>query len=434
MPDEAFARFVEDHPRLAVQLLRVLADRLRATTRLHVDQRGADLTRRVAAGLTQLASEIGVVGGPDERQVTLRISQSDLADWIGVEPRDDQPHPRAGCRAPRAGGHRPPAHRAARPRRPPPPRRGLTPTPGTAELAGLTTGITATDQQRSQPVRCRRSARGSRSRACLAGGRPPRAAGGRCRGGGRARRGPAIIRTTSLAIGGSSSSASPCTSSSGASSSSAISQPADCVASPTTPAACRPSATPVLTATAPPKLWPTTTKRRAPTRPGDVGGGGDVHHAAIEVVGSPVADPDGADALRREGLAQVVEQPVGRPEQATHGPAAHQHHVVGVARAVPQQGDQALHRVHLDVVEHGVTAFSCTAITPSASSGGFGSASVIAADDGSATSGTGVWGRRGGAMVARSRRRGRVAEARACKALYAGSIPAAASILRPELA
>jgi CRP/FNR family cyclic AMP-dependent transcriptional regulator len=84
VPDEAFARFVEDHPRLAVQLLRVLADRLRATTRLHVDQRGADLTRRVAAGLTQLASEIGVVGGPDERQITLRISQSDLADWIGV--------------------------------------------------------------------------------------------------------------------------------------------------------------------------------------------------------------------------------------------------------------------------------------------------------------------------------------------------------------
>ena len=84
VPDGAFAHFVEDHPRLAVQLLRVLADRLRATTRLHVDQRGADLTRRVAAGLTQLASEIGVVGGPDDRQVTLRISQSDLADWIGV--------------------------------------------------------------------------------------------------------------------------------------------------------------------------------------------------------------------------------------------------------------------------------------------------------------------------------------------------------------
>lgn len=84
VPDTSFIRFIEEHPGLAVQLLRVLADRLRATTRLHVDQRGADLTRRVAAGLTQLAAETGVVAGPDDRQVTLRISQSDLADWIGV--------------------------------------------------------------------------------------------------------------------------------------------------------------------------------------------------------------------------------------------------------------------------------------------------------------------------------------------------------------
>jgi CRP/FNR family cyclic AMP-dependent transcriptional regulator len=84
VPERSFIAFIEDHPGLAVQLLGVLAHRLRATTRLHVDQRGADLTRRVAAGLTQLAAEMGVVNGPDDRQVTLRITQTDLADWIGV--------------------------------------------------------------------------------------------------------------------------------------------------------------------------------------------------------------------------------------------------------------------------------------------------------------------------------------------------------------
>ncbi|MGZ4683654.1 MAG: hypothetical protein ACXV8G_14445 [Acidimicrobiales bacterium] len=88
-----------------------------------------------------------------------------------------------------------------------------------------------------------------------------------------------------------------------------------------------------------------------PDPPGDVGRGGHVHHAAVEVVRTAVADPDGADALLGERLAQIVEQSVGRAEQAAHGPAAHEHHVVGVPGAVPQQRDQAFHRVHLDVVE-----------------------------------------------------------------------------------
>ena len=42
-----------------------------------------------------------------------------------------------------------------------------------------------------------------------------------------------------------------------------------------------------------------------------------------------------------EGGAEVVVEPVGRTEQPAHGAAAHEHDVVRVARAVPQQGEQA---------------------------------------------------------------------------------------------
>jgi CRP/FNR family cyclic AMP-dependent transcriptional regulator len=77
----AFNRFVEQHPQVAVALLRLLAERVRATTRLHVASRSPDVLRRLASRLDELAAELG--GAPGS-PVSLQMSHSDLAGWIGT--------------------------------------------------------------------------------------------------------------------------------------------------------------------------------------------------------------------------------------------------------------------------------------------------------------------------------------------------------------
>lgn len=81
VPGEAFTRFVEETPALARHLLRLLSDRLRSTTRLHVEQRGADLVRRIARRLAEMA---GAAAPADGGAVSLRISHGDLADWVNA--------------------------------------------------------------------------------------------------------------------------------------------------------------------------------------------------------------------------------------------------------------------------------------------------------------------------------------------------------------
>src|SRR5262245_29814089 len=82
-----------------------------------------------------------------------------------------------------------------------------------------------------------------------------------------------------------------------------------------------------------------------------IGRGGEVQNAGGEVVGTAVADPDGADTFRRERLPECVEEAVARPEQAAHGAAAHHDHALVARVAVPQEGEQALERVRLDVAQ-----------------------------------------------------------------------------------
>ena len=53
----------------------------------------------------------------------------------------------------------------------------------------------------------------------------------------------------------------------------------------------------------------------------------------------------------REALAEVVVQPAGRTEQPAHPAAAHDDDVLGLRIAVPEQREQALERVDLEVVE-----------------------------------------------------------------------------------
>ncbi len=85
VPAAAFNRFVEENPTLAVQLLRLLAERLRATTKLHVEQRGADIVRRVARRLADMAAgEVEARADSHAAVVSLRISHGDLADWVNA--------------------------------------------------------------------------------------------------------------------------------------------------------------------------------------------------------------------------------------------------------------------------------------------------------------------------------------------------------------
>jgi CRP-like cAMP-binding protein len=82
VPAAAFTRFVEETPAVAMHLLRLLSDRLRSTTRLHVEQRGADLVRRIARRLAEMAGAAAPSDG--DGRVSLRISHGDLADWVNA--------------------------------------------------------------------------------------------------------------------------------------------------------------------------------------------------------------------------------------------------------------------------------------------------------------------------------------------------------------
>ena len=70
--------------------------------------------------------------------------------------------------------------------------------------------------------------------------------------------------------------------------------------------------------------------------------------------GRAVAHPQGADAGAGQLHPEVLVEPVGRPEQPAHGPAAGDEHGLGVRRAVPQHGEQALHGEQLVVLEVGL--------------------------------------------------------------------------------
>jgi hypothetical protein len=80
-------------------LLRMLANRLRATTRQHVDHQSGDLVTR--ARRLSLAEADGMSFGT---LVRVEVTQTELATWVG-EPGSDQP--RSGGCAIGAGSTRP---------------------------------------------------------------------------------------------------------------------------------------------------------------------------------------------------------------------------------------------------------------------------------------------------------------------------------------
>ena len=72
---DAFHEFLREHPEASVDLLIVLARRLRDLVEQHA-VRSEDLSSRVAWRLAQLCEEAGVT--------RLTLTQQELADWIGA--------------------------------------------------------------------------------------------------------------------------------------------------------------------------------------------------------------------------------------------------------------------------------------------------------------------------------------------------------------
>lgn len=79
----AFVEFLESHPRIAVRLLKALAAQIRAADRRSVDRDAGDITCRVARRLVDLAERLGEHRGSGV-EVTLAVSQDDLAAWVGA--------------------------------------------------------------------------------------------------------------------------------------------------------------------------------------------------------------------------------------------------------------------------------------------------------------------------------------------------------------
>ena len=78
-----FNRFLLDHPEMGIELLGVLARRLRLTTELLVDNVFLGVHVRLARVLIGLARSQSDIN-PGERQVTIELSQQEIADMAGT--------------------------------------------------------------------------------------------------------------------------------------------------------------------------------------------------------------------------------------------------------------------------------------------------------------------------------------------------------------
>jgi CRP/FNR family cyclic AMP-dependent transcriptional regulator len=83
LPKEALVQWVSDRPQIALQLMRVIARRLRRTNTMLADLIFVDVPGRVAKQLLQLAQRFGSVDGGQLR-VTHDLTQEELAQLVGA--------------------------------------------------------------------------------------------------------------------------------------------------------------------------------------------------------------------------------------------------------------------------------------------------------------------------------------------------------------
>lgn len=78
-----FETYLSGHGRIAYLLMRMLAQKLRDADRKRIEFGAQDTTGRVAARLVELAERFGAPGAPGEIRIELRLSQDELAGWVG---------------------------------------------------------------------------------------------------------------------------------------------------------------------------------------------------------------------------------------------------------------------------------------------------------------------------------------------------------------
>ena len=83
LPKPALQKWVQERPQIAMQLLRVVARRLRRTNTMLADLIFVDVPGRVAKQLLQLAQRFGTVDGCQLR-VTHDLTQEELAQLVGA--------------------------------------------------------------------------------------------------------------------------------------------------------------------------------------------------------------------------------------------------------------------------------------------------------------------------------------------------------------
>src|SRR5690349_12643265 len=83
VPASTFRGFLREHPQVALAMLAMLSERLRASDRRLAEFAAADTLGRVCARLIEMCDTYGEQAENNTVRITLPISQEDLAGWTG---------------------------------------------------------------------------------------------------------------------------------------------------------------------------------------------------------------------------------------------------------------------------------------------------------------------------------------------------------------
>jgi CRP-like cAMP-binding protein len=84
VPASSFRNYLGSHPGVALVMLATLSSRLRESDGRLAEYAAADTLGRVCARLVELCETQGDLDGADGVQITLPITQEELAGWIGA--------------------------------------------------------------------------------------------------------------------------------------------------------------------------------------------------------------------------------------------------------------------------------------------------------------------------------------------------------------
>ena len=108
VPTASFRSLLEAHPRLSLEVLRVVTARLRGASRRQLEFSAGDALGHLCRAIVQLADRYAPKSD-GVREVVLPMGQGDLAAWGGLSPRGGGEGPQGAARARVGPGRRPPA-------------------------------------------------------------------------------------------------------------------------------------------------------------------------------------------------------------------------------------------------------------------------------------------------------------------------------------